>query len=301
MHAIVVTEYGAPEVLVWQEVADPEPGPGQIRIAVKAAGVGPTDLHIRAGDLRVPFPLPTPGILGFEAAGIVEKLGDGVTDVKVGDEVAVLLPKLGGYADLVLANTWVIKPENVSWEAAAAFPASAEAAVAGLTQLEVKPGENLLLFGGGGSVGSIVIQLAVARGVNVFAIGRQHSKEEVEKLGATFISSEGSLVDEVHAKTDHIDAVLDAVGVGGLEPAVELAGGPSRVVTLTGVGAKDGVQLLTSGPNRAPGALDETMPLLASGMLQLRSRVTYPLQDAAGAHAALEASGPHVKIVLLNN
>ncbi|ROP74041.1 NADP-dependent oxidoreductase [Curtobacterium sp. PhB115] len=301
MRAVVVTEYGTPDVLVWQEVPDPVPGPGQIRIRVAAAGVGPTDLHIRAGHLRGPFPLPTPGILGFEAAGTVDALGDGVAGVSIGDEVAVLLPQLGGYAELVVADTWVRKPDSVSWDAAAALPASAEAAVAALRQLEVAPGEDLLLFGGGGSVGSIAIQLAVEQGIRVLAVGREHSRADVERLGATFIPTAGSLTDAVGESTDRVDAVLDAVGAVDLTAAVGLAGGPARVVTLTGAGAKDGVQLLHSGPDRAPGALDQTMPLLASGMLQLRPRVTYPLHDAAGAHAALETPGPHDKIVLLHN
>ncbi|WP_144715678.1 NADP-dependent oxidoreductase [Curtobacterium pusillum] len=301
MHAIVVTEYGDPQVLQWQEVADPEPGPGQIRIAVRAAGVGPTDLHIRAGHLQGPFPLPTPGILGFEAAGTVDALGDGVTGVQVGDDVAVLLPQLGGYAELVVADTWVAKPATVDWASAAAFPASAEAAVAALRQLGVSSGETLLLFGGGGSVGSIAIQLAVAGGTTVLAVGREHSRAVVEGLGATFIPADGSLTDAVLAVTDHVDAVLDAVGAVDLSEAVELAGGPARVVTLTGAGAKNGVELLHSGPDRAPGALDETMPLLAEGRLQLRSRTTFPLQDAAAAHAALEAPGAHDKIVLLRD
>jgi NADPH:quinone reductase-like Zn-dependent oxidoreductase len=301
MHAIVVTEYGDPQVLQWQEVPDPDPGPGQIRVAVRAAGVGPTDLHIRAGHLQGPFPLPTPGILGFEAAGTVDALGADVTGVQVGDDVAVLLPQLGGYAELVVADTWVAKPASVDWATAAAFPASAEAAVAALGQLDVSSGETLLLFGGGGSVGSIAIQLAVARGATVLAVGREHSRAAVDALGATFIPAEGSLADAVRAVTDHVDAVLDAVGAVDLSAAVALAGGTERVVTLTGAGAKNGVQLLHSGSDRAPRALDETMPLLAAGRLRLRARTTYALQDAAVAHAALEAPGAHDKLVLLHD
>lgn len=299
MHAVVVTEYGSPDVLSWQEVPDPEPGPGQIRVAVRAAGVGPTDLHIRAGHLQGPFPLPTPGILGFEAAGIVDALGAGVDGVAIGDDVAVLLPGLGGYAERVLADTWVAKPPNVTWESAAAFPASAEAAVAGLVQLDVRAGDHLLLFGGGGSVGSIALQLAVARGATVLAVGREHSRASIEELGATFVPSDEPLLGAVRARTDRVDAVLDAVGLGDLGPAVELAGGTDRVVTLTGAAAKDGVHLLTSGPHRAPGALDETMPLLAAGQLRLRSRTSFPMPAAAAAHAALEAAGPHDKVVLV--
>src|SRR5579864_9178708 len=103
-NAVVLTEYGAPDVLVWKDVALPEPGPGQVRIRVMAAGVSPTDPKIRRGDLKEVFPLPTDAVLGFEAAGVVDALGPSVSRVEEGDEVAtLLLPALGGYAEYAIA------------------------------------------------------------------------------------------------------------------------------------------------------------------------------------------------------
>src|SRR6201993_651214 len=127
--AAVLTNYGPPEVLVWSDVPLPEPGPGQVRIRVKAAGVGPTDLKIRRGDLQAAFPLPPDAVLGFEASGVVEALGPSVSGIKEGDEVASLLPGLGGYGEYALASSWTTKPPEVTWGDAAALPASAEAAV----------------------------------------------------------------------------------------------------------------------------------------------------------------------------
>jgi NADPH:quinone reductase-like Zn-dependent oxidoreductase len=100
--AVVLTEYGPPSVLAWREVPLPEPGPGQVRIRVMAAGVGPTDLKIRSGEARF-FASPPDAVLGFEAAGIVDALGQSVSGVERGDEVASLLPALGGYGEYVLA------------------------------------------------------------------------------------------------------------------------------------------------------------------------------------------------------
>src|ERR1700686_2844372 len=134
-NAIVMTAYGPPEVLKWAGVPLREPGEGQIRVKVKAAGISPTDLALRAGYLKE-IPLPPDAVLGFEAAGTVDAVG----------------PR---------------KPNAVSWIDAAALPSSAEAAVGVLRQLSVKSGETLLLFGGRGSVGIIATQLAVARGVTV--------------------------------------------------------------------------------------------------------------------------------------
>src|SRR6202046_4167788 len=177
-NAVVMTGYGPPEVLRWVAVPLPEPGEAQIRIKVKAAGISPTDLALRAGYLK-DIPLPPDAVLGFEAAGTVDAVGPrlargaaapvhaggpGVAGASVGEGVTALLFGLGGYAEYAVASIWTRKPESVSWTEAAALPSSAEAAVGVLRQLNVKRGETLLLFGGGGSVGVIATQLAVPPG-----------------------------------------------------------------------------------------------------------------------------------------
>ena len=127
-NAIVMTGYGPPEVLKWAQVALPEPGQGQIRIKVKAAGISPTDLALRAGYLKA-IPLPPDAVLGFEAAGTVDAVGPGVTGTSAGDGVTALLFSLGGYAEYAVASIWAGKPDTVSWIDAAALPSSAEAAI----------------------------------------------------------------------------------------------------------------------------------------------------------------------------
>jgi NADPH:quinone reductase-like Zn-dependent oxidoreductase len=132
-NAIVMSGYGPPEVLKWAEVPLPEPGKGQIRIKVKAAGISPTDLVMRAGYLKE-IPLPPNAVLGFEAAGTVDAVGPGVPSTSVGDGVTALLFSLGGYAEYAVASIWSPKPDTVSWIDAAALPSSAEAAVGVLRQ-----------------------------------------------------------------------------------------------------------------------------------------------------------------------
>src|ERR1700691_6137082 len=153
-NAVVMTGYGPPEVLKWAGVPLAEPGEGQVRIKVKAAGISPTDLGLRAGYLKA-IPLPPNAVLGFEAAGIVDAVGPGVTGTSIGDSVTALLFSLGGYAEYAVASIWTRKPDTVSWAAAAALPRSAELAVGVLRQLNVPSGETLVLFGGGGSGGII--------------------------------------------------------------------------------------------------------------------------------------------------
>src|SRR6478672_3202357 len=104
-NAVVMTGFGSPEVLKWTRVPLPEPGEGQIRIKVKAAGISPTDLALRAGYLK-DIPLPPNAVLGFEAAGTVDAVGLGVTGMSIGDGVTALLFSLGGYAEYVLASIW---------------------------------------------------------------------------------------------------------------------------------------------------------------------------------------------------
>jgi NADPH:quinone reductase-like Zn-dependent oxidoreductase len=297
--AVVLTKYGPPDVLLWSEVPIREPGPGQVRIRIKAAGVSPTDPKIRRGDLQAAFPLPDRAVLGFEAAGVVDALGPSVSGVREGDEVASLLLGLGGYSEYVLASSWTPKPPNVSWSDAACLPASAEAAVGILKQLGVSGGESLLILGAAGSVGMIATQLAIAQGVKVIGIASPRDHDLVRDLGAVPISYGAGLADRVRDVIASVDTVLDAAGKGELAEAVTLAGGPSRVMTLADEHAADlGVSLSVPTPDRAPGALDQTMALLASGALRLRRQRKLPLADAAEAHRLLEKGQAHEKLVL---
>jgi NADPH:quinone reductase-like Zn-dependent oxidoreductase len=299
--AVVMTGYGPPEVLKWAQVPMTEPGQGQIRIRVMAAGISPTDLALRAGYLKDAIPLPPNAVLGFEAAGIVDAVGSGVAGTSVGDAVAALLFSIGGYAEYATASIWTHKPDNVSWIDAAALPSSAEAAIGVLRQLDVKNGETLLLFGGGGSVGIIATQLAVAWGIKVISAVGEHDETLARELGAAPVRYGSGLPGRVRA-LGPVDAVFDAAGKGVLADAIALAGGPGRVITLSDPAAADfGVTLSQPTPDRAPGALDEAIALLADGALRLRAHQSVPMQRAADAHRQLESGNVHERIILTLN
>jgi NADPH:quinone reductase-like Zn-dependent oxidoreductase len=180
---------------------------------------------MRAGYLKDEFPLPANAVLGFEAAGTVDAVGPGVTGTSVGDAVAALLFSIGGYAEYVVASIWTHKPDTVSWIDAAALPSSAEAAAGVLRQLDVKSGETLLLFGGGGSVGIIATQLAVAQGIKVISAVGEHDDALARELGATPVRYGSGVAGRVRA-LGAVDAVLDAAGTGVLADAIALAGRP---------------------------------------------------------------------------
>ena len=200
----------------------PEPSEKQIRIKVRVSGVGPTDLKIRRGDLKADFPLPQLAVLGFETAGVVDAIGSKVSDTAVGDEVAALLPGLGGYGEYALTATWTSKPPQVTWNDAGAFPASVEAAVGVLRQLRVAKGETLLILGAGGSVGFIATQLAIRQGLKV--IGAVGSQDEalIRELGATPVLYGSNLFSNVRKVVERVDATFDAGGKGGLQDAIKL-------------------------------------------------------------------------------
>ncbi len=295
--AVTISGYGPPSVLHLDDVEIGRPGPRQVRVAVRHAGVGPTDLAVRAGHLDAVFPVKPGGVIGFEAAGTVDAVGDEVGDVAVGDEVAVHLPSsLGGYAELVLADFWAPKPSTVSWAVAAAFPASGEAAVRGLTQLGLRAGETLLLLGGNGSVGAIATQLAVARGATVITTVRPDDFAEVSARGATPVDYHRPLREAVPSP---VDAVLDASGRSDLPAAVALAGGAARVLSLSDPRAGEyGVTLSAPDPATIPAALAEATDALASGALTVREPTVVPLAEAADVHTQLEAGTLRGKIVL---
>src|ERR1700748_815282 len=287
--ACVLTEYGPPDALEWREVPMPEPSERQIRIRVCVSGVGPTDLKIRRGGLNGVFPLPEPAVLGFETAGVVDAIGPDVSGVAVGDEVAAWLPSLGGYGEHALAAAWTPKPPQVSWTDAAALPASVEAALGVLRQLEVAVGETLLVLGAGGSVGIIATQLAIRQGLKVIGAVGPRDEALTRALGATPVRYGSTLLSDVREITDRVDATIDAAGKGGLEDAITLTGGFDRVITLAdGHAAELGVLLAGPTPDRAPDAVDIGMELLASGELRLRSQRSVPMSAAAEAHRLLE-------------
>src|ERR1700726_409496 len=230
-NAIVMTAYGPPEVLKWAVVPLPEPDEGQIRIKVRAAGISPTDLALRAGYLKA-ISLAPDAVLGFEAAGTVDAVGPGVTGTSLGDAVTTLLFSLGGYAEYAVASIWTRKPESVSWIDAAALPSSAEAAVGVLRQLNVTAGETLLLFGGGGSGGILAPQLAAARGGTGIGAAGEHDETLARELGATPVRYGPGVAGRIRA-LGAVDAVFDATGQGVLADAIALAGGTGRVITFS--------------------------------------------------------------------
>jgi NADPH:quinone reductase-like Zn-dependent oxidoreductase len=289
MRVVRHTEHGGPSVLTVGEAPVPEPGPGQVRVAVRAAGVNPVDVKLRSGAMRAPLPR----VPGAEVAGVVDAVGAGVADAAVGDAV-VGWPVGGGYAEYAVLSVYAAKPDALDWVAAAALPVAGEAALRALRALAPRPGETLLINGASGSVGAIATQLAVADGVTVVGTAAPANLDRVRALGAAATPYGDGLADRVRALApDGVDAVLDAAGHGALPDAIALRGGVDRVVTIADSAADElGVPFLAGGAeDQTADVLRTLLDAAASGRITPPAARVLPLEEAARAHADLEAWG----------
>lgn len=298
----VFSEYGGPENqdLVEREV--PAPGPTEVRIEVRAAGVNPVDWKIRRGLLREVMPLDMPAGVGREAAGVVTAVGRDVEGFAVGDEVfGNVSPTSGGIAEaaLLAAGSTARKPPGVAWTTAAVLPVSAATAYDGLAQLACKPGEVLLINGAGGGVGVIAAQLARDADVTVVGVAGADKRELVESLGAVHVASGQNVPERVHEVLPAgVDAVLDLVGGDPLRAVAGLVADPSRIVsaadpdTATEVG---GAPIERDGTSRV---LEAVMHEVGLGRLDPHVGETFPLAEAAEAIQAVEEGHARGKVVV---
>ncbi|MFG3247694.1 NADP-dependent oxidoreductase [Streptomyces sp. NPDC048187] len=304
MKAIVFDAFGGTEVLHEAEVAVPEPGPGQVRVRVRAVGVNPVDGKIRSGIMEAIFPTTLPAVPGGEIAGVVDALGAGVDHLKGGDEV-LGWSDTGSYAQYALAPASVLapKPAGLDWTHAAALPVASDGAERVLDLLGVGAGETLLIHGASGALGTIAVQLAVARGARVIGTAGAGNQDYVTSLGATALVYGDNLVERVRALApEGVDAVFDAAGKGALEDSITLRGGTDRIVTTADFRARELGVVFAEGPQRRSAArLAEIAMQAADGKLVTTVGATYPLAQAARAQQASDAGHNRGKIVLTVN
>jgi NADPH:quinone reductase-like Zn-dependent oxidoreductase len=297
--AVVLSRFGGPEELRPAEVERPEPGAGQVRLRVRAAGVNPYDAVVRAGGMEAVFTTPLPTILGIEVAGVVDAVGADVTDWSVGDEV-LGWSDTGAYAEFALATTVVRKPAGLSWEHAVTLPVALETTDRVFGLLDVKPGETLLVHGAAGGVGSIVVQLGVLAGLRVIGTAGPANQEHVAALGATPTTYGEGLVERVRALApEGVDAVFDVAGKGALPASIELRGGTDRIVTIADYAADSLGVVFTGGPQqRSAARLAELAERAAKGEVVTTVGGTFPLADAAEAHRVSARGHGRGKLVL---
>ena len=302
MRALQFRAYGGPEVLEWAEAPDPHAGPGQIRIAVRAASVNAIDRKVLTGMRSGGKSMVGTGYLGYDAAGVVDEVGEG-SEFAVGDEV-VGWSTTGSYAEHALVGNVVRKPSGVSWEQAVGLPVASETAQRVLDQLQLKDGETLLLHGAAGAVGSIAAQLAKAAGATVIGTASPANHDFLRSLGVIPVAYGEGLVDRVREVAPQgIDAVFDTAGQGGLKESIELRGTTDRIVTIADFGAAElGVAASmgsTASPEEIATGLTNQLQAAAAGNLTVRIAQTFTLAEAPKAQDLSESGHAHGKVVVL--
>ncbi len=299
MQAIQFRHYGGPEQLEWAEAPDPHAGPGQIRIAVRAASVNPLDWKLLSGALTGDAEPDGPGYPGYDAAGVVDEVGEGVTGVAVGDEVFGL--GNGTEAEYAVLHAWAHKPASVDWAVAAAAAVAGETSERGLRLLGVKAGDTVFVDGGAGGVGAVAVQMAQALGARVIASAGEGNQDYLRELGAVPVLYGDGVADRVRdAAGGPVDAVFDVAGKTPAEDLVKLAPTPSAVVTIANFGAAAAGARVTGGgaDSQAMEALAQVADQLAANQLVIKIQ-TFPFDRAGEAYAISLAGHVRGKLVLV--
>jgi NADPH:quinone reductase-like Zn-dependent oxidoreductase len=300
MYALQFTEYGGPEVISLGEAPEPHAGPGQIRIAVRAAGVNPMDWKIRSGMVAQGKPLEDTTYLGFDAAGVVDEVGEGVTDVAVGDDV--FGKGQNTQAEYAVLTSWVRKPASVDWAVAAAAGVVVETSERVLRLLGVGEGTKLFIDGGAGGVGSVATQMAKVRGATVIASASEANQDYLREIGAIPVIYGEGMVERVKAlQIGKVDAVLDTVGKTPIDDLISLTTEPSQVVTIANWGAAASGARVSGGggaESQPLKALTEAAELLEQSKLVIKIQ-TFPFNRAAEAHQISQDGHARGKLVLV--
>ncbi len=301
MRAVQFDSFGGPEVLKTVEIAEPHASAGQIRVAVKAVGINPVDWKFRQGMVGGDLPRRT----GLEVAGVVDEIGDGVSDVSVGDEVFGSVEGGNGAADFALLEHYAPIPPSLDFVAAAGLTVAVETAARTLDLLDVTDGQTVLVNGAAGAVGISTVQLARARGARVIGTASAANHDYLRSFGAEPTTYGDGLVQRVLALApDGVDRAIDDAGGGALPALVELTGSPERVVTIADYqGAQETGVAMTGGlgSKRAWRALREVGELIEAGRFSLPVARTFPLEEIAEAHRLSEGGHVRGKLVLLVN
>ncbi len=300
MRAAAFFAFGPPDVLRLVELDDPEAGPGQVRVRVKAAGVQPIDCWVRAGRMPPWATREFPQIPGNEFAGIVDQVGEGVDGFFVGSEV-LGFTTLGCYAGLVVvsADQVVSRPAALSWEVAGGMSGAGQTAHLAMTELDVGAGDTVLIHAAAGGVGTVAVQLARARGATVIGTASEANHAYLRSLGAIPVSYGDGLVERVQALAPAgVDAALDGAGGEALQASLALVANRDRILTLVEHEQAEPLGIRVIQGQRSAARLAALVDLCVQGALRVQIRRAYPLRLAADAHREVETRHGHGKIVL---
>lgn len=312
MKALYIKAYGGPEVMQIGERPDPEPKPGEVLVAVKAASINPVDWKVRAGGLKLITGRSFPKTLGSDFAGVVERVGAGVAVPSVGERVygttPVMLRKPGAQAERLIVSPKRVRrmPDDLSFEHAAALPIAGLTALNGLRLCGELRGKAVLVNGATGGVGHFALQIAKARGATVTAVCSERNAERARSLGADAVMDYRS--QDFTGGNVRYDVVFDVFGhlkYAAVAPVLTDRGvlvttlpGPSLIARAVWQRVVGGKQILMGNLRDRPEDYAELERLLAEGSVKPAIDKVVPLGEAIQAYAALEAGGTVGKVVI---
>jgi NADPH:quinone reductase-like Zn-dependent oxidoreductase len=300
--AVRFDEYGGVDVLKVVDVPEPVPGPGQVLVQVKAAGINPGEAKIREGLLHARWPATFPSGQGSDLAGIVAGTGPGVTGWSAGDEVIGFTDNRTSQAEYVLVEdkNLIARPAGVPWQVAGALFVAGATAYAAVRAVALTEGDTVAVSGAGGGVGSIAVQLARLGGATVIGLASPANHEWLAGHGVVPVAYGEGVAERIRRAGGKVDAFIDTFGADYVQLALELGVEPSRIDTIANFEAvqRYGVKAEGNAAGASASVLAELAGLVAEGRLEVPVAATFPLDEARDAYRRL-AQGPILgKIVL---
>jgi NADPH:quinone reductase-like Zn-dependent oxidoreductase len=302
--AVRFDHYGDIDVLQVVDVEQPKPGPDQVLVQVKAAGINPGEAAIRKGFLASRWPSTFPSGEGSDLAGVIAELGEGVQGFTVGDEVIGFTDNRASHAEFVLveAKNLTRRPANVSWEVAGALFVAGATAYAAVRAVSLKKGDTLVVSGAAGGVGVIVVQLAVREGAKVIGLAGSANQQWLKDHGAIPVAYGDGVEERIRtAAGGPVDAFIDTFGADYVELALKLGVQPQRIDTIANFEAveKYGVKAEGNAQGASAEVLAQLADLISKGELEIPIARAYPLSQVREAYRDLEQRHTRGKIVLV--
>ncbi len=301
--AVRYDNYGGVDVLNVVDVPRPVPGPGQVLVQVRAAGINPGEAKIRDGLLAERWPSTFPSGQGSDLAGVVAETGPGVTGVAAGDEVIGYTDDRASQAEFVVVEAGHLtpKPADVPWPVAGALFVAGATAYAAVRAVAPAKGDVVVVSGAAGGVGSIAVQLARRTGATVVGLASPVHHDWLAAHGVIPVSYGDGVADRIRQAADRVDAFIDTVGTGYVQLALELGVAPDRIDTIADFAAisRYGVKGDGNAAGASAAVLAELAELIADGELEIPIAATFPLAEVRDAYRRLAQGHVQGKIVLL--
>jgi NADPH:quinone reductase-like Zn-dependent oxidoreductase len=304
VRAVRFDRYGGLGVLEVRDVEDPVAGPGEVLVAVRAAGINPGEIAIREGRLHSRWPATFPSGEGSDLAGVVRAVGDGVSVFAAGDEVLGWTDDRGSHAELVAvpADHLTAKPPALPWEVAGSLFVAGMSGYASVQAVAPTAGETVAVSAAAGGVGSVAVQLARRTGATVIGLAGEHNHDWLREHGIVPVTYGDGQAERLREVVDgRLDAFIDTFGGGYVQLAIDLGVDPQRINTIADFDAVQRLGVHGQGANAIASAagLAELAGLVADGELELPIAETFPLDQVRDAYRLLAERHTHGKIALV--